>query len=246
MTLLLPVIVLLAFVVEATAGFGATIVTVTFGAMFLPIETVLVCFLPVNLLLSAWLAFGSRRAIAWPLLLRSVLPFVGVGCIAGMVVARLPFERARLPVLLGGFVMALSVFELAQRSSEPKAGLPAPVRAVALLVAGVIHGIFASAGPLVVWVASRELPDKTVFRATLAVLWFVLNLTVIAGFLRDGAVGFATLRVSLTLIPALLLGTLVGERLHRLASPRVFARAVYLLLLVAGGFLAARPLLVRG
>ena len=236
---------LLAFVVEATAGFGATVVTVTFGAMFLPIETVLVCFLPVNVLLSAWLAFGSRRAIAWPLLLRTVLPFVGIGCIVGMIAARLPFDRTRLPVALGAFVVALSVFELSQRATEAKPGLPRPIRAAALLAAGVIHGVFASAGPLVVWVASRELLDKTTFRATLAVLWLVLNLAVIAGYLRDGAVGLSTVRVSLTLLPALVVGTLIGERLHRLASPRVFSRAVYVLLMVAGVFLVARPLLLR-
>ncbi|MBK7394938.1 MAG: sulfite exporter TauE/SafE family protein [Myxococcales bacterium] len=239
----LPLIVLLAFVVESTAGFGATIVTVTLGALFLPIDTVLAQFLPVNVLLSAYLVGSARRAVDRRLLFRSMLPWIGVGVAVGLVVARLRFDRALLPAYFGAFVVVLSVAELARRSDTTPPKLGPLVRSTALLGAGVVHGLFASAGPLVVWVAAREVEDKTAFRATLAALWLVLNVVVLGGFVYDGAIGRESLRASATLLVPLVLGTAIGHVLHRRASPRAFRLAVYVLLLAAGLTLVARPLL---
>jgi hypothetical protein len=52
------------FFVEAVAGFGGTVLAVSLGATRWPIATVLAVFLPLNLLLSAYLATRHRRAVA--------------------------------------------------------------------------------------------------------------------------------------------------------------------------------------
>lgn len=243
--LALALVVLLAFVVESAAGFGATIVTVTVGALFLPIDRVLLAFLPVNVLLSLWLVGTGLRAVDTRLLFRSMLPWIGVGVAAGLVVARLPFDRARLPVAFGVFVVLLSIAELRRRDEGPPRRLPPLLRVVAFVFAGVIHGLFASAGPLVVWVAAREVEDKTAFRATLSALWLVLNVVVLGGFVFDGTLGRESLRVSATLLPSLVLGTALGQVVHRRASPETFRTGVFVLLLGAGLVLAGRPLLAR-
>jgi uncharacterized membrane protein YfcA len=55
-----------------------------------------------------------------------------------------------------------------------------------LVVGGMVHGAFASGGPLVVLYASKTLTDKGSFRATLCLLWTTLNTLLLINYLRSG------------------------------------------------------------
>ena len=224
---------------EATAGFGATVITVTLGAYFLPIEEVLAIFVPVNLLLSAWLVARNHRSIDRALLLRRVLPVMGLGVVVGLALFHLRGE-GWIKAVFGLFVVALSALELARGSSPPAS---APARTVALFASGVVHGLFACGGPLLVWVAGRELPDKGRFRATLSVVWLLLGLVLVANYTLAGTLSLTTLSRSVMLLPPLFVALWVGERVHHRIDPVTFRKAVFVLLLLAGGSLAARTLL---
>ena len=53
----LSVIVLIANTVEAISGFGSTIISITLGSNFYPINTLLPVLVPLNLLLSFYIVF---------------------------------------------------------------------------------------------------------------------------------------------------------------------------------------------
>jgi hypothetical protein len=61
-----------------------------------------------------------------------------------------------------------------------------PPSVAALLGAGVIHGIYASGGPMLVYAVGREGLTKKVFRSTLSMVWIVLNVILVARFLLAG------------------------------------------------------------
>ncbi len=82
-------VVALAFAAEALTGFGGTVITVTLGAQLLPLDTLLPLYVPVNLLLSVWITLRDRSYVARPLLLRTMLPLIGAGMAAGLVIYRL-------------------------------------------------------------------------------------------------------------------------------------------------------------
>lgn len=237
-------VVLLAFVVESAAGFGATIVTVTLGAQLLPLDVVLAAFLPVNVLLSLVLTARNASAVDRPLLLRRILPWMGLGTAIGLVFAR--FRGAEwIKLVFAGFVIVLALAELIAlraRESERREPLPQPVAAGALSLAGVIHGLFACGGPLVVYVVGRSLHDKARFRATLSALWLVMNVVLVATMAFDGSLRRDTLVTSATLIPPLAIGLFIGDRLHRKLDERAFRIAVFVLLLVAAVVLLVRTL----
>jgi uncharacterized membrane protein YfcA len=97
-----------------------------------------------------------------------------------------------------------------------------------------MHGLYASGGPLAVYFSSRELPDKGQFRATLSLLWLLLNLILMAGYVIRGMVTWQTTRMSLLLLLPLGLGILAGEWLHRRVDAWTFRLLVFALLLGGG------------
>ncbi len=237
-------IVLLAFVVESTAGFGATIVTVTLAAQLFPLDTVLAAFVPVNVVLSFLIVVRNVRHVDRSFLVRRVLPWVALGTAAGLALSRFR-DAPWIKLVFAAFVVVLSVVELvglARKREEPVTPLTTPVAIAALLSGGVIHGLFACGGPMIVYVVGRTLQEKSAFRATLSALWLVMNLALIVTMVAQGSIGAASLRTSAMMIVPLGLGLAIGNRLHDHVPERTFRVSVFILLLCAALVLFARSL----
>lgn len=242
--LALGAIGLAAFTIEGALGFGATVLTVSLGAQLAPIDVLLPAFVPINVAVSAWLLSRGRGAVAWRLLAREIAPPIAAGTVAGMTLSRVaPHTVAQLA--FAGFVTALAVLELRRAfgSSAAAAPLPPPVRLILLGIGGVAHGLFATGGPLVIYVLRRGLTDKAAFRATLAVLWLGLNVLVLAHLAESGAFTTQTPALLGVFAVALLPGLALGEWLHHRLDAQRFERAVWGLLLVAALALGTRAAL---
>lgn len=240
-------IVFVAFLAEAVVGFGSTVLTVTLGANLYSLGVLLPAFVPVNLALSAYLVARHHRNIDRAVLLGRVLPLVGLGLPAGLALSALEGESI-LQVVFGLLVITLASLELwrlrhprlATTDARPLAPL---VGATMLITGGVVHGIYGSGGPLIVYYAGRSLHDKGRFRATLSALWLVLNSVLVGTYTYRGQLTEETLGLSAALVPALLLGAAVGERVHGRVPERPFRLSVFVLLFFAGAVLATRALL---
>ena len=232
------------FFVEAVAGFGGTVLAVSLGATRYPIATVLAVFLPLNLALSAYLALRHRREVAAGLLARRIVPAMLVGLAVGTALAvRVDADRAKLGfAALVIVVAARELVRLARAAAAPTAPLRPTVQASVLIAAGVIHGLFATGGPLVVAVANRMFPRKAELRATLAVLWFTLNLLVLGRLIAAGDLTTTTLGASAAIVPVLALALAAGEWVHHRVSERAFRWLVAALLLTTGAILLVRSL----
>ena len=172
---------LVAFTVEGTIGFGGTVLAASLGAQFMALGALLPGFVPINVVMSSWIVASSWRKIAWRQLLTEVLPPVACGTAAGIVLTRVA-PAAHLQLAFAIFVVGLSTLEVRRNFAAPSDGAPAaapvlpmPLRLLLLAIGGVAHGLFATGGPMVVYVMRRRIPDKSTFRATLAVLWISLN-----------------------------------------------------------------------
>ncbi len=235
--------------VEAVAGFGGTVLALSLGARWFGIEALLAWFLPLNLGLSLALATRGRHAIAWRALGTAILPMMLVGLAAGTALTWI-IDADRARALFAGLVIVVAVVEIAAQvrarglagagdgsAMEPAAGLPPLAQRGLLLGAGVVHGLFATGGPLAVAVIARNLTSKTALRSTLAVMWFVLNVIVLTRLTVRGHVDGISLGGSLRLVPAMLAGMVLGELVHARVSERSFRGAVAGLLLVTGALL---------
>lgn len=240
----LALIVLVAFLVEAAAGFGGTVVTVSLASQLLPVNDVLARFLPVNIVLSAYVVARHFRHVGGRMLVGRILPFMGLGAVAGFFLARAA-SPGWLKIVFAVFVILLSVLELRSAlARKPRSGpLRPPIAAAALVGAGILHGLFACGGPLAVWVVGRDVEDKGVFRASLSTLWLVLNVFLVAGYVLDAKIHLGTLRQSALLVVPLVFGIAAGEWVHARLSAERFRIAVFALLLVASVVLLVRSLL---
>jgi uncharacterized membrane protein YfcA len=236
-------IVVLANTAEAVTGFGGTIIVVTLAAHLYGIGFLVPTILPINLAISVYLIARYHARVDRKELLRRILPLTGLGLPIGYALFRvLGTEWLRRGY--GAFVFAVALVQLAltlRAKDGPRGPRPGPATAAAFLVSGgIIHGLYASGGPLVVLYASRAIRDKGAFRSTLSALWLVVNTVLVAVHVAGGSINAATAKASVYLLPSLVLGIALGEFLHDRIDERRFRLVVFALLVVAGGSLALR------
>jgi len=241
----LALIVLFAFAVETMAGFGATVITVTLASHLLPISEVLSALVPVNMVLSGYLVVRYRREVDWPIVRRRGLATMGAGVLVGLALYRM-HGHEWMKAVFAAFVVVLSALELVRLRRAPReavAPLSVTARTTALVAAGVIHGVFACGGPLLVYVLGREIGDKGRFRATLSAIWLLLNGALVANLVLAGHLGRKSLQTSGVLLVSLGLGVFLGEQAHARMPEARFRVTVFALLLIAGASLLMRTLL---
>lgn len=235
---LLGTIVVFAQTVETVTGFGGTVMSLSLGAHLVSVEKLVVSLVLVNVVQNGWLVARGLRHLQLRLLLTRILPLCG----AGLAIGALLFHKlgsSGLKPVLGAFVVVMAVLELVRlfRTTRQPAALRPLSAAVLLVGGGIFHGLFASGGPLVVYFASRAMPDKHAFRATLSLLWLVLNTVLIVSFVLAGKVDRPAMVVAAAILPALVVGILVGELVHRRVDELKFRKIVQGVLLMTGVFL---------
>ena len=229
-----------AHLLEGITGFGSAVIALPFLAMLLGIKVAvpLLCFLGWPMAL--YLTLRSYRSIRWREFL-FIAVYAGIGIPFGILL----FDRmapAALTLLLG--VVMIGVGAHGFRSAAKVPGSPVPAAAprrslpmrLLLVAGGVIHGAFGTGGPFIVIYASRALPEKSLFRVTLSLLWLTLNSFRIGDWLvRDPSLLTPELgRTVLFSLPFMAIGLLAGDRLHRRVDERRFRRIVYATLAAAG------------
>jgi len=235
----LTVIALVAFCTEGAIGFGGTVIAACLGAQIIPLEALLPAFVPLNLAMSAYLIASGREAIAWRVLARTIAVPVAIGAAVGLALFHVP-AKVVLAAVFGSFVALLAVLQLARPATAP---LGRGLQRAFLVAGGVAHGLFGTGGPMIVYVTRRELADKRAFRATLAVLWFVLNIALLVNFVALGLYTRHTVEIGGAVGLALIPGLWLGQRVHDALDGARFERVVWTLLLVAGLALALRSIL---
>ncbi|MBB86460.1 MAG: permease [Xanthomonadales bacterium] len=231
----LAAIVLAGLMIQTMTGFGFNVVAVTLGAWLLPIKTWLPIVVALNLPMSAWVAWRNRGDIDWTLLLRRILPVMAVGFAAGVALAFV-LSGDVLKRAFGALVAALALRELIRllgQAVERREAAAHPAR-VWVLLAGLVQGLYASGGPLLVHALSRVQISRSRFRATLMTIWFTLNSGLSVAYLVGGLWTTDMAVRAAWLLPLVPIGLWVGDWLHHHASERGFAVAVQTVLLVAG------------
>jgi uncharacterized membrane protein YfcA len=231
-----------AFVVESAVGFGSALVVVGLGAWILPLPALLAVFQPLSLLLSATIVARDWRFVDVGFLLKRLLPAMLPGVAVGMLLVR-RVSPEHVLLVVGPAIVALAALKLVDlaRNTTPSPR-PAWSTSTALLGAGVLHGLAGTSGPLVVWAIADVIDDKRRFRATLALLWLLLSVALVAGAVVDGALTEPQLRQIVQLLPSVVVGYVVGNALHHRIGVRAFSVVVCVVLVGAGVALTLRGL----
>ena len=233
--ILLAAIVLIAYTTQAMSGFGSTILAVTLGVHLYPIDVLLPILVPLDMLVNLYIVTRHHRHVSRPHLYRFILPLMGVGLLVGILAFNM-FQGHLLKYMFGVLVVLLSVKELyrlyhKQNESVAISNLRAKVF---IFSAGILHGLYASGGPLLIYAVSKLNLTKSEFRSTLSAVWFIFNMVLIISYLISGKFTLQSLNYLLIFLPVIMAGIWLGERFHRRIDEYRFKMIVFGVLLFAG------------
>ena len=232
-------VVAAAYAVFGLTGFGSTVIALPLLAQFVALRFAV----PLLMLLdfSVFLIFGARfrRRVRLDVL-GGLAPFMLAGMGVGLTLLMRVAER-RLLVVLGAFLLVYAAYGLTRRGEALRLA-PAWCAPIGL-VGGAFSAMFGTGGVLFAIYNSGRIRDKEALRATNAAM---IMLSSVARLILFGAVGLlqqdGLLLAAAVLLPALLAGFWLGNRLHAAVPAAAVVKAVYAVLVIAGLSLLARSL----
>ena len=228
-------VVMVAFGVRGTAGFGGQAIAVPLLTLMLPLPVVVPAMTALVVLssLAHWLR--DWRSIVWREIAR-LAPFTLAGVLIGLYVFQVADPRA-LTRAFGAFVILYAGFTLitAARALPIPKGYLWPFGALLSTTAGVVGTVFGSAaGPLYVIYLNALRLDKDSFRVTITTVLLFQALMRVAGYAPLGFYDRATLLLAAAALPMMLIGTRIGNLLAGRVEQHVFNVSVALVLMVSG------------
>ena len=228
-----------AYTAYGLTGFGSTVIALPLLVHFFALKFAVPLLILLDI--AAFFLFGARvrkrvqtREIAW------LVPFILAGMAAGLTLLIEVDERTLLAVL-GAFLLLYAGYSLARRG--PPAALSRAWCAPIGLAGGVFSALFGTGGVLFAVYNAGRIRDKDALRATNAAMIMLSSLVRVVLF---GAAGLLTqaglFATALLLLPPMLAGVWLGNRLHASVPAAAVVKAVYALLVIAGLTLLARSL----
>jgi uncharacterized membrane protein YfcA len=231
------VVIAATYLVFGLTGFGSTALAVPLLVYFIPLKYLVPMLLLLDLFAALLLSTRARRGVRMDELGR-VLPFMLVGIVLGLtLLIRLP--EPPLLAVLGMFLLAYAGYGLTRRAGPLQLSRrwSAPVG----LAGGALSALFGNGGMLIALYLGARLRDKDELRATAAVA-VLLNSGIRT--VLFGAMGLLTqeglLFSAAILVPSVVFGLFLGNRLHAVVSAGFVVRAVYLVVAIAGFSLLVR------
>ncbi|GAB3675940.1 sulfite exporter TauE/SafE family protein [Salinisphaera aquimarina] len=218
---------------QGLTGFGSGTLTATLLVMLFPFHEVIPVVAMLVLVPNIMLAWLTRHEMEWR---RGPVAAVGIalGIIIGaQLLAILPVDLLRRAL---GVVILVYVALMLIRTPAP-AEAPAASRGDSLslglcsLGAGVIVGaVGVSPIPLLIYVSLRY--PKKLARVVLTQAFLVGTVAQVSVYAYLGLLSPSLAWTALLTVPGIVLGTLIGHRLHYRVNQKTFARALALILLV--------------
>ena len=247
-TILCGLTVFATHLIEGVTGFGSSVLALPFLTPLAGIRNAVPMLCLLNCIMAAYLVCRSWRSISWrefgfiALWVTLGLP-LGLALYAFLPVHVLCAVLGAAMVVIGadGSRKCLKRTEAAAESAAAKRSIF--MRAL-LFCGGVIQGAFGSGGPFIVIYAAKALPEKSLFRVTLSLLWLVTNSARLVVWTVQGTVwNRENLSLTLAALPFMVAGVLIGDYLHRRVDGGVFRLCVYVVLGVAGAVMFAGNLM---
>ncbi|MGL5282363.1 MAG: sulfite exporter TauE/SafE family protein, partial [Plesiomonas shigelloides] len=143
---------------------------------------------------------------------------------------------------LGGFLILYSFYSLfvPRLPVYDKGWIAAPIGTVA----GALGAAFSTNGPPVVIYGMLRNLAPAAFRGTLNAFFTANNIAIIGGLVTSGIMTISTVKLVIFCIPTMILGSLVGQYVHKRIPVSIFRILVFILLIASGGMLIVGALKV--
>lgn len=215
------------------AGFGGALTTMPLVTLLLPLKMAAPMSVIVGTATALYATWLSRKETNWKSALVLIL-FSFAGIPVGLyALSYLPDHIMKIG--LGGFLILYSFYSLfiPRLPMYDKNWIAIPIG----VIAGALGSAFSTNGPPVVIYGMLRNLAPAAFRGTLNAFFTANNIAIIGGLTTSGILTVSTIKLVLFCVPTMILGSLVGQYVHKRISVKVFRVMVFLLLIASGAML---------
>lgn len=233
--LIIGLIVFVTHALEAVTGFGCTVLAFPFVILVLgDLEQTKIILSVLAWILALYFVVTKFRQINLKQFL-VIVGIAGVGLPLGMLVFK-KVDAFWLKKILGVFIIISASVQLVRilytkLNVKTAAGF---IHYLYLFLGGVIHGAFATGGPLIVMYSEKKIKNKGSFRATMCLLWAALNTVLMIQYVAEKKLTWTIGKEIFWLLPFLAAGILAGEYIHNKVNELLFRKIVFFSLLLVG------------
>lgn len=227
--LIFIIIVLLSNIIHGITGFAGTVLAMPFSIMLLGISTAKPVLNILTIAACVAIVAKNHHHIVWKefFIMTSIM-------LVGVFVGEYLYEVFPVSILLEIYAIFIILIALKGIFIKKDFSLPQWLLLIIVLLAGVIHGMFISGGPLLIIYAVKKLKTKESFRSTLSPVWIVLNSYILLKQAISGVITPDVMRLTAISLPALFIGVAIGGILAKKLSQKTFLALTYILLLISG------------
>ncbi|CEN83119.1 sulfite exporter TauE/SafE family protein [Paraclostridium sordellii] len=254
--LLFVIIVMVAYIIEGVIGFGGTIIAIPLASAIVGLKPTVPVLTIVVLIASTIIAIKDIKFINKKEFLK-ITTLMMVGLPIGMWLFESIPEKP-LKIALGIFMVIIGIkglYEEKRKSNdlgeivlEIETNLNKDCISIeettskrlnifqnfTIFCGGVLHGAFTCGGPFIVVYATKNIKDKTSFRATLCVLWASLNLVMVGIDIYTNEITKDIIKLSFITMIFVFIAIIVSNIIHKKINSDSFTTFVYIALIVSG------------
>ena len=229
--ILFLIVILLTNVIQAITGFAGTVLAMPVSLRLVGSDVAKPVLNLAALIICLAVVIHHFKDIQWKEFAKMIL-CVGSGFALGFAVQLLPINGTILLKLYGIVIMSIALIYLFLDIDHVR--IPTWVLYLCLFLGGLLHQMYVSGGPLVVIYAMKTFKNKNSFRATLSLMWIVLN-----GFLFGTHMASGLFSAHLWILVGIAfavssLSYIVGSLLAKKLPHDIFMKITYVLLFISG------------
>ena len=231
-TFLVVCTVTLTYLINATVGFGGSILAISFVSSVIGFGTARPLLTCIAVLLPLYITIVERKHLNWKEL-KIILLWTGLGLPVGLFLYDF-LPTTILLISLGCIMILASILGLIKLQGKEIAIKSKIFNYFLLFVAGIVQGSVQSGGALVPIYVALVIKDKMEFRVTLSAIWTILNLMTVVPFIFKGYITSEVLYYLIWCIPFIFIATLVGTKIAQKISTTTFSYLINIILMLGG------------
>lgn len=224
------VIIFIAGVIQGTTSFGFSLVSLPVLGLFFPLTTIVPMLISFSILMNTIILLEVRNDInikSIAILIISAVIGTPIGVNILMVI-----DDGILKMVVGILVSILALLMFFgikyEVKNEKLAFIPVG------LCSGILNGSVSLSGPPVILFLTNLGVSKTKFRATLTSFFWILNIATVITLALKGVFTASIFKLTLSFLPALILGVLIGIRVARMIKEEHFKKMTIVLIFIMG------------
>ncbi|MFW0885044.1 sulfite exporter TauE/SafE family protein [Candidatus Acidulodesulfobacterium sp. H_13] len=224
------VIVLIAFFVRATIGFGSGLISVSLLTIFIPISITVPAVFVLDFLGSILLGAYDFKEVEWNDL-SYLLPATVFGLLFGAYILKYA-DPQKLTIFLGIFILAYVIYAMSIKQDK----LPYVKNTIGVplgFLGGFIGSLYGGGGPPIVAYLQMKHHGKRTFRATFQIVAITDSVFRLFIYTFLGLLTLKALKLSAVLIPPVLIGLFLGNKFHFVINQKTFYYMVMIILSLA-------------